>query len=65
VYIDPSSKSEYDAMVLLWVRQSELKNGLDEHLFETVKKWLKEKWPFKKVAYPGREIDYKTWKTLK
>ncbi len=65
VYIDPSSKSEYDAMVFLWVRQSELKNGLDEHLFETVKKWLKERWPFKKVGYPGREIDWKTWKTLK
>jgi hypothetical protein len=61
MYIYPSSNSKYDAMVLLWVRQSELQNGLEEYLFETVKKWIKEKWPFKNVGYPGREIDWKTW----
>jgi len=65
VYIFPSPNSKYDARILLWVRQSELEKGLDEHLFETVKKWIKEKWPFKNPGYPGREVDWKTWHSLK
>ena len=55
VYLYPSHKPEYDAIIFLWVRQDEIKNGLDEFLFSTVKKWIKEKWPFKNVAYPGRK----------
>jgi len=62
IYIEPSSNSNYEAVVLLWVRQSEVELGLDEHLFETVKNWIIEKWPFKKVAYPGREITWDEWK---
>jgi len=38
----------------MWVRKSEFEKGLDPILFKTVKKWIQEKWPFKKVAYPGR-----------
>jgi len=34
-------------------------------LYETVKKWIKEKWPFQNPGYPGREIDWKTWNSLK
>lgn len=64
VYIDPCNKTGYDAEVYLWVRKSEFKNGLDPILFNTVKNWLEEEWPFKKVAYPGREIDWSTWKSL-
>lgn len=62
IYIDPSSNSDYEAMVFLWVRQSEAETGLDEHLFKSVKTWLLEKWPFKTVAYPGREISWEEWK---
>lgn len=58
IYIYPSDKPEFDAIVFLWVRKSELKNGLDDELFAAVKKWIKEKWPFKNVAYPGREISW-------
>ena len=45
----------------LWVRQSEVPKGLDKHLFNTVKEWIDTKWPFNKVAYPGREIDWDEW----
>jgi hypothetical protein len=64
VYIDPSKKETFDAEVFLWVRASELKNGLDEILYETVKNWIKEKWPFKYIAYPGREISWNNWTTM-
>lgn len=58
VYIWPTENTKYDAKVMMWVRQSELPNKLDEILFSRVKKWIKEKWPFNRVAYPGREISW-------
>lgn len=65
VYIFPPTKSNFDAEVYLWVRKSACDQGLDPILYETVKKWIAEKWPFKKVAYPGREIGWETWKSLR
>ena len=56
VYVLLSDNKEYDAMVILWVRKSELSNGLDEKLFATVQNWISKEWRFKNVAYPGRTI---------
>ena len=61
IYIEPSTNSNYETMIFLWVRQSEIESGLDQHLFESVKKWISEKWPFKTIAYPGREISWEEW----
>jgi len=58
LYIYPSENPNYEVQIMMWVRQSEVANGLDELLFSSVKQWIQEKWPFKKVAYPGRDI---TW----
>jgi hypothetical protein len=38
IYIEPSSNPIYETMVFLWVRQDELKNGLDQHLFGDIQK---------------------------
>ena len=62
IYIEPTSNLGYEAKVFLWVRQSEVDSGLDEHLFESVKKWIAEMWTFKKVAYPGRDIPWEEWR---
>ncbi|WP_432665281.1 hypothetical protein R9X47_03300 [Wukongibacter baidiensis] len=64
VYIYPSKTVEYDADVDLWTRQSELENGLDELLYQTVRDWLEVKWPFKSIAYPGREISWEVWREI-
>ena len=61
VYIVPTRKRGYDAEVYLWVRESEVENGLDPVLFDAVKDWIEKEWPFKKVAYPGREIEWTKW----
>ncbi|TES95760.1 MAG: GNAT family N-acetyltransferase [Promethearchaeota archaeon] len=64
VYIHPLKsylkvdKDNYDAVIYTWVRTSELKRGLDEKLYITVKKWLKSYWPFKNPIFPRREIDW-------
>jgi len=65
IYIMPTNKLDYNASIHLWVRQSALATGLDEHLFTTAKEWIDNKWPFKRVAYPGRDIDWDEWQKQK
>ena len=54
VYLYPSLAAGFDALCFLWVRESALADGLDDHLFEAVKGWLADAWPFESVAFPGR-----------
>ena len=61
VYINPTPKRGYDAVVYLWARQSELQSGLEARLLSAVRDWLAKDWPFKKVAFPGRDIDWGAW----
>lgn len=61
VYINPSQVTGYDAAVFLWVREDELTNGLDKALFSEVYNWLSEVWPFRRIAFPGREIPWGEW----
>jgi hypothetical protein len=53
MYIYPTRKANYDCKVIMWTRQSRMAEGLDQHLFETVTKWVKESWPFKKNRLSG------------
>jgi len=55
VYIYSPSNPEFDAEVYLWVRKSEYEKSLDGILYKAVKNWISQKWPFKKVTYPGRD----------
>lgn len=64
VYIDPGSKKNYDAEVYLWVSKSAFDKGLDPILFKAVKNWIETKWPFSRVAFPGRQIDWADWQAL-
>ncbi|HNR09103.1 MAG TPA: hypothetical protein PKM27_17415 [Saprospiraceae bacterium] len=64
LYINPTTKSDYDASITMWVRTSVLDKGFDSILFDSVKQWIAKKWPFKKVAYPGREINWEAWRSL-
>ena len=65
LYINPTTKGDYDASITMWVRASEVDNGLDPILFNSVKNWISKDWPFKKVAYPGREIIWSEWNSMK
>jgi hypothetical protein len=64
VYIYPSRRAGYDAVVYLWARQSELAGGLEDRLHVAVKAWLAKDWPFKKVAFPGRDIPWDAWRKV-
>jgi hypothetical protein len=65
LYINPTTKGNYDASIAMWVRASEAENGLDSILFDVVKNWISKEWPFKNVAYPGREINWEEWNSIK
>ena len=64
VYIDPTRKRGYNAEVYLWAREAALGSPSDARLFEVVRDWLAAEWPFEKVAYPGREIDWESWNKI-
>jgi hypothetical protein len=60
-YIYPSEKSDFDAKVFWWVRTSALAGGFDERLGTAFRGWLRDCWPFKRVASPGRDISWDEW----
>ncbi len=64
VYINPTRKRGYDAEIYLWARQSELASGLESRLYTAVKDWVAREWPFKKAAFPGRDIEWDTWRNI-
>jgi len=64
VYIYPAEPADYDAQVILWARQSEVANGLEDRLLAAVKGWVAGDWPFKRVGFPGKEIPWVEWIAL-
>jgi len=61
VYVAPSPVPGYDAVVRLWVTKADYDAGFDAELYAWVADWVRKDWPFRKVAYPGRAIDWATW----
>ncbi|SRR5258708_30967812 len=64
VYISPSPKAGYDAMVRMWVTKAEFDKGLEPVVIAALKKWLRAAWPFQRVAWPKREISAEAWAAL-
>lgn len=64
VYIEPTKRRGHDAVVYLWARQSELGGGLEQRLLAAVKTWLHERWPFRSVAFPGRDVAWDDWRAI-
>ena len=64
LYISPTEKAEYDAEITSWVVKAEYDKGLDSELFDFSKSWIKKAWPFKRVAFPGREVSWDDWAAL-
>jgi len=64
VYVSPSPVAGYDAVVRMWVTKAEYDAGFDAELYKWVTAWVQKDWPFRKVAYPGRSIDWATWDSM-
>lgn len=63
VYLYPTNVHDFDCEAYCWIRASHT-DQLDQNLFKVFKKWLEEKWPFQKVAFPGRNPDWDSWYKL-
>jgi hypothetical protein len=61
VYVYPSAVEGYDAVVRMWVTKAEYDAGFDAELYKWVTRWMQTDWPFEKVAYPGRAIEWSAW----
>lgn len=61
VYVRPSAVEGYDAVAAMWVTKADYDAGFDAELYAWLTQWVQTAWPFKKVAYPGRAIDWATW----
>ena len=64
VYVYPSAVPGYGATVRLWVTKAEYDAGFDAELYRWVTHWVRTDWPFEKVAYPGRAIEWSTWDAM-
>jgi hypothetical protein len=63
-YIFPSNTPVYEAVAFFWVRSGAGADQRDEELEGRLRAWLKTSWPFKRVAFPGRDIAWEDWKLL-
>ena len=64
VYVSPSPIQGYDAVVRMWVTKAEYDAGFDAELYDWVAHWIETDWPFEKVAYPGRAMEWADWDAL-
>ncbi|MBU0472592.1 MAG: GNAT family N-acetyltransferase [Bacteroidetes bacterium] len=64
VYIIPMHAKEYEAQVFLWVTTDAFNKGYDSELYDAVKEWMKNEWPFSKVIFPGRDMDWNTYEEI-
>ncbi len=63
-YIDPSDRQGFEVMASYWARGDRLSGGLEESLGQAFRAWLKHDWPFRNVAFPGRDIPWDKWMSL-
>ena len=64
VYVSPSPVAGYDAVVRMWVAKAEYDAGFDAELYKWVTAGVQKNWPFRKVAYRGRSIEWATWDAM-
>lgn len=57
LYIEPTRLPDHDAEAYCWIRASHAE-ALDDKLFETLRAWLADVWPFKAVVFPGRTTSW-------
>ncbi len=63
-YFFPSNVAAYDALAFYWVRTGPGAAARDSELGRQLRDWLKRDWPFRTVAFPGRDIPWPEWTRL-
>jgi hypothetical protein len=63
LYINPTELPGYEAQAYCWIRASHAE-ALDASLYDALRAWLENRWPFKAVAYPGRALAWEDFIAL-
>ena len=63
-YLRPSPKQGYDAVASLWVTKEQFDKGFEAILLNDMRAWVAKAWPFRKVAWPRRDISAEAWAAL-
>ena len=63
IYFYESIKAGYDVDAECWARVDG-EDDLDEAILAFTRTWADEFWPFKRVAYPGRDIPWSEWEQM-
>lgn len=58
VYIYPSFDLKFDVNVIFWMKRTKRYKKVYDLLYESIRQWISEEWPFEKVAYPGPDIEW-------
>jgi RimJ/RimL family protein N-acetyltransferase len=72
VYLQPLRPEEaawgagarHAARVAFWVRESEIATGLDRHLLELMREWLRDSWSFDRVVFSASPDDVRQVRLL-
>jgi hypothetical protein len=56
VYVRPSDKRGYGAVIWSWVTKTKIDAGFGDEFYARTQLWVKESWPFEEVAYPVQSI---------
>ncbi len=54
-YLYPPSDPAFDATAFYWARQSRIGDAADTAVGDAFRGWLARDWPFRRVAFPGRD----------
>jgi hypothetical protein len=54
-YVEPTRSPRFDAEATYWVRTDAKASGMEPQLDAYFRHWLAASWPFKAIAWPGRD----------
>jgi hypothetical protein len=64
VYIDPPERRGADAEISWWVVDELVGGETERALDDFVPRWVRERWPFRRPRFVGREISWPDWLEL-
>jgi len=65
LYIQPTQIDDYDAAVYFWTSMTANQRDLVDQITACIRRWVSEDWPLEKVIYPGRDVPWEDYQTLK
>jgi hypothetical protein len=60
-YLYASPHPDEDAAILTWARWDPDDPGADQRLYEQIRTWVADEWPFTNAVFPGRTVPWEKW----